>query len=227
MFGVTNVITILWPIWLFIGIVLVARIVLEVVLPALINRWRNKRRRVAGTKWRSDREVLNALRSQTPAQFEEYIATLFGKLGYKTKVTGGSHDQGVDVIAEKNGIEHYIQCKKFITSTVHVGAVRDFYGAIADHLTKGKAFFITTNKFTLEAEKFADDKPIELIDGYRLLEYIHLAEKEQLATGENIGNESICPECGAVLVQREGKFGKFLGCSKYPNCKFTKSYMAG
>ena len=45
-----------------------------------------------------------------------------------------------------------------------VGDVRNFYGALADHLTNGKGYFITTNKFTLEAEKFADDKPIELID---------------------------------------------------------------
>jgi hypothetical protein len=31
-----------------------------------------------------------------------------------------------------------------------------------------------------------------------------------------------CPGCGSVLVEREGKFGKFLGCSKYPECKFIK-----
>jgi DNA topoisomerase-1 len=31
-----------------------------------------------------------------------------------------------------------------------------------------------------------------------------------------------CPTCGAPLVQRWSKRGPFLGCSKYPDCKFTR-----
>jgi len=31
-----------------------------------------------------------------------------------------------------------------------------------------------------------------------------------------------CPECKANLVIRTGRFGKFLSCSTFPNCKFTK-----
>lgn len=30
-----------------------------------------------------------------------------------------------------------------------------------------------------------------------------------------------CPKCGGSLVERKGKFGSFLGCSNYPNCRFT------
>ncbi len=33
-----------------------------------------------------------------------------------------------------------------------------------------------------------------------------------------------CPKCGRVLYIREGKYGEFLGCSGYPDCKFTKKY---
>jgi len=29
----------------------------------------------------------------------------------------------------------------------------------------------------------------------------------------------VCPKCGHKMVIREGKFGKFLGCSNYPSCK--------
>lgn len=35
-------------------------------------------------------------------------------------------------------------------------------------------------------------------------------------------NNGICPRCGNKLVERKGKYGKFLGCSKYPHCRFTK-----
>ncbi|HVZ58939.1 MAG TPA: type I DNA topoisomerase [Patescibacteria group bacterium] len=31
-----------------------------------------------------------------------------------------------------------------------------------------------------------------------------------------------CPECGADLVIRTGRFGKFVSCSRFPECKFTK-----
>lgn len=36
----------------------------------------------------------------------------------------------------------------------------------------------------------------------------------------------ICPECneGEVVI-RTGKFGKFLSCSRYPECKYTKPYV--
>lgn len=32
-----------------------------------------------------------------------------------------------------------------------------------------------------------------------------------------------CPRCGNPLVLRTGTYGKFYGCSNYPNCRFTKN----
>ena len=32
-----------------------------------------------------------------------------------------------------------------------------------------------------------------------------------------------CPECNALLKKREGKYGKFWGCSNFPSCRFTKN----
>ena len=31
----------------------------------------------------------------------------------------------------------------------------------------------------------------------------------------------LCPECGCPLVQRDGKWGEFIGCTGYPGCKYT------
>ena len=31
----------------------------------------------------------------------------------------------------------------------------------------------------------------------------------------------ICPKCGGKLVTRNGMYGKFIGCSNYPICKYT------
>jgi DNA topoisomerase I len=38
--------------------------------------------------------------------------------------------------------------------------------------------------------------------------------------------DEICPKCGqGNLIIRTGKFGKFLACSKFPDCKFTKAFI--
>lgn len=34
-------------------------------------------------------------------------------------------------------------------------------------------------------------------------------------------NDNICPRCGAELVKRSGKRGEFLGCSRFPKCRYT------
>jgi len=31
-----------------------------------------------------------------------------------------------------------------------------------------------------------------------------------------------CPECGSDLVMKFGRFGKFIACSRYPECKYTE-----
>ena len=220
--GVLNALINFWPLWVGLGILLLIKVLFEVIIPDKIAEWKRKKNINNDKNWRSDRELLQLIRGMTPSEFEVYIADLFFQLGYKTNTVGKSHDGGIDVTAEKNGIINYIQCKKFITSQVPVGAVRDFYGALADHLANGKGYFITTNKFTLEAEKFAEDKPIELIDGFRLIEYIRIAEKDNKVTNIEVGStEQICPQCGNKLVEKEGKFGKFLGCSTFPKCRFT------
>lgn len=31
-----------------------------------------------------------------------------------------------------------------------------------------------------------------------------------------------CPECNSLLVTRKGKYGEFLGCTSYPDCRGTR-----
>ncbi len=37
----------------------------------------------------------------------------------------------------------------------------------------------------------------------------------------------VCPQCGGNLVEKAGRFGRFIACSNYPTCKFTKSISLG
>ena len=216
-----NLVIAFWPFWLAIGIIFLLRIVFEIWLPNTIKKWKIKRRFKKGEAWRTDQQIIQWLRKMSPKDFEIYIADLFDRLNYKTQVVGGSHDGGIDVIAEKDGVVNYIQCKKFITQQVTVGAMRDFYGALANKLTTGKGYFITTNVFTLEAEQFAEDKPIERIDGAELVRYIRLVQKDEFNSNNKANENEKCPKCGSNLVERSGKFGKFTGCSNFPKCDYT------
>ncbi len=34
---------------------------------------------------------------------------------------------------------------------------------------------------------------------------------------------TICPECGGKLIERSGRNGRFIGCSGFPKCRYTRS----
>ena len=208
----------LWVFWPLLALGLFLSFV-GVLAPVLVERYQSKKRFEAGKNWRSDQELLKWLQAMSPIDFEKYTAELFGRLGYIAQATKATRDGGVDVILEKDGRTSYIQCKKYYTSKVTEPQVREFYGALADKLASGKGFIVTTNIFTIDAERFAKDKPIELIDGLKLVEYIRAAEKK---TPQVILTTNKCPKCGSDLIGKN-KHGRFLACSAYPKCHYTKS----
>jgi len=62
--------------------------------------------------------------------------------------------------------------------------------------------------------------------------YIPFANIKSLKEISSENNEpeytgDICPDCGGRTVIRKGKFGKFIGCEKYPDCNFTKILSTG
>ena len=51
-------------------------------------------------------------------------------------------------------------------------------------------------------------------------EHVQNIKQNIKETEEKIQN-NICPKCGGNLVERNGKFGRFIGCSNYPRCTYT------
>jgi DNA topoisomerase-1 len=49
------------------------------------------------------------------------------------------------------------------------------------------------------------------------------AEKEMPNAKAGVETEEKCPECAKPLNERWGRFGKFLACSAYPECKYTRN----
>jgi DNA topoisomerase-1 len=44
---------------------------------------------------------------------------------------------------------------------------------------------------------------------------------------EDVPVEDKCPTCGAAMVMKRGRFGRFLACTRYPECKGTKPVSIG
>ena len=67
---------------------------------------------------------------------------------------------------------------------------------------------------------YADLKDInQIIDNTELLDCSgHVFDYDN-------ANKKRCPECGGQLLEKDGKYGKFVGCSNYPKCKYSRRRM--
>ncbi|SIN76266.1 restriction system protein [Singulisphaera sp. GP187] len=114
---------------------------------------------------------LAQLGTLTPEGFEEFVAEVFEALGYEVEVVGGTGDQGADLRVKREGLLGVVQCKYQSRGVVGSPELQKFLGTI-HHTRSHKGFFVTTRTFSLAAEKFVADHPIELIDGPRLVELV-------------------------------------------------------
>ena len=59
-----------------------------------------------------------------------------------------------------------------------------------------------------------------------LFEYNYKIEYDTNNNIENIKEEKkyICPQCGGELGFKKGRYGTFIACNNYPECKYTKSF---
>jgi len=38
-------------------------------------------------------------------------------------------------------------------------------------------------------------------------------------------SDEVCDKCGSKMLVKNGRFGKFLACSGFPKCKYTKPFL--
>lgn len=90
---------------------------------------------------------------------------------------------------------------------------------------------IVSYKFTAEMEEKLDDvedgkvKWVPMIKEFYGPFHANVEEKNKTLKKEDIVNEEsdeICDKCGKGMVVKLGRFGKFLSCSNYPECKNAK-----
>lgn len=105
-------------------------------------------------------------------------------------------------------------------------------GRVVVHFLKGNFTQLVDYQYTANVEDSLDEiakgkkKYIPFLDGqYKpLMENIQKAEKnvkkeDVVVLGDS---DEKCPVCGAKMVIKLGRYGKFLSCSRFPECKGMK-----
>ncbi|MCD6360227.1 MAG: restriction endonuclease [Armatimonadetes bacterium] len=112
----------------------------------------------------------SAVAAMTPSEFEEYVGDVYSRLGHAVLHTGGPGDEGVDIILDEGDNAVVVQCKHRSTGgRVGSADVQKLLGAV-HNIRAAKGILVTNGTFSDYAKRFADENPIELVDGVRLAE---------------------------------------------------------
>jgi len=202
------------------------------LIPAPIsafNAWRKR-------KLLDNQKNIQTIRDLSWREFEELVAEAYRRQGYTVieNETIGA-DGGIDVRLRKDGDLHLVQCKNWKTSKVGVKVVREMYGVmVAEQASSVK--IIISGMFTQEAKNFANDKPIDLVDGSQLetlIANVQTTPSNSSSAPVSLqraitSQHTLCSRCGESLILRTAKKGKnaggqFWGCSTYPKCRYTQA----
>ncbi len=104
-------------------------------------------------------------------------------------------------------------------------------GVIVTGMLKSGFDNIVDLKFTAEMEKSLDAVEEGTVEWTGLLSDFYPGfHKQIIEASENFEKVSMskqiegekCPECGGELFEKEGRYGKFIACGNYPDCKYTR-----
>lgn len=161
---------------------------------------------------------------------------VYRKDGYSVAGNSGpGADGGIDLIARKDGETILVQCKHWKAFKVGVRTVREMFGLLNAERAN-EVHVVTSGYFTNEAKNFARGKPIKLIDGEALVQFVRKAQevapdgseiKDSPPLSDTSRKRTICPKCGSDMVliktSRGVNAGKELWeCTKFPYCTGTR-----
>nr|DAE22573.1 MAG TPA: Restriction endonuclease [Siphoviridae sp. ct5co22] len=134
--------------------------------------WQRKQQGISESEYE-----LSQIDSMEGHAFEYWCADILRENGFKNvEVTQGSGDQGVDVLAEKDGIKYAIQCKCYSSDLGNTPVQEVNAGKIIYHCHVGVV--MTNRYFTSGAKKAAEATSVLLWDRSKLKELINNKAKE-------------------------------------------------
>lgn len=123
-------------------------------------------------------------------QFEYACADILKANGYKhVKVTRGSGDFGVDIIAEKDKVRYAIQCKRY-NHKLDNTPIQEVVGGLA-YYQCDKGAVMTNQYFTEPAKQLAQVNDVELLDRDNLLHMVDRTQRVQMQVDESESEKAV------------------------------------
>ncbi len=168
---------------------------------------------------------------------EVFNASKVEKSQHFTQPPARYNEASLIKVMEENGIGRpstYVQTIATLLDRNYVELVEKRFHPTEQGLETNKAledFFssIINIKYTADMENQLDLIAVHQADKVELLskfyetfdELINYAtENMEKKAPEEIGET--CPECGKELVKRRGRYGEFIACSGFPECKYVR-----
>lgn len=161
-------------------------------------------------------------------RFEDVCQKFYEMKGIRSETTALGPDGGIDIRLfqdETSNATSIVQCKAWGERFVGVKPVRELLGVMT-HEKIGKAFFMTSGRFSDDAKEVAKANRITLIDGEMFLMMIRRLPEDVrggLLAFATEGDYKVptCPTCGVKMKHVPGKAGRpdFWGCHNYPRCR--------
>jgi DNA topoisomerase-1 len=152
----------------------------------------------------TEASLIKALEEQGIGRPSTYAPTLstIQERGYVRRAEGRLHPEQLGIIVNDLLAKHF-------PDIVDVGFTAEMEEELDDIARGERGWVPVLHGFYKPFEQ-------DLLQASQNMEKVKLAEE---ATGE------VCPQCGLPMVIRTGRFGKFIACSGYPNCKTTRPYL--
>jgi restriction system protein len=207
-----------------------------VALAILIGGFGGYRYRLRQAAFLRQNITLDWVNSLSWQDFENLVGEIFRARDYAVEnVGGGGADGGIDLRLRRQGETTLVQCKRWKVFKVGVRPIREFFGVMTSEGVD-RGIFVSSGIYTNEALRFAEGKPLELIDGAQFAEMAkafqsHRLSKEATSSAPVLADitpeRPKCPTCGNGMVLRRSKTGKtigqeFWGCSRFPKCRGTR-----
>ncbi|MBC7957495.1 MAG: restriction endonuclease [Cytophagales bacterium] len=174
-------------------------------------------------------------------EFEQLASEGFRHRGYAVSETGGGGGRAVDMVLSRGAEAFLVDCKPWRSHAVGVAPVRELHGLMRARGAAG-GFVLSSGVFTPEAVRFSEGRNIQLIDGSRLSDLLHVREEKTqpviirrevpfldttLPPAAWRVRHQPCPLCGGAMHERVQTQGpqagqRVLGCSHFPLCEGTR-----
>lgn len=175
-----------------------------------------------------DKWSLEALRALEWKRFELLCAEYYKIAGFHPQTIHRGADGAIEMKLFKGDPAKplaVLQCKTGMAYTVGVKEVRELVSAMSREKTE-RGTFITTGAFNRDALNFADDHPIQLLDGesfLRKIQALSRQDQDRLLRDAFKGdyNTPTCPSCSVKMIRRARDGKPLWACVNSAKCGNT------